>query len=376
MKRINALLIILLSAQCFALDNYSGKNEIKRIVKRQVNQEVSKSAQYKTCTVPNGSKGFCVPNNICNLPPIKDDIWKAVGYFCVLDNDSIGVCCSRTRYSNFTSPEIANSVNVPRNTDNEGTTQFRSDQRGCGLTTKQFPRIIGGRPAEPEEWPWIAAIIRRGFPYVFCGGALISDKHVLTAAHCTNKIEKELFVRLGEYDVRQINETRSRDFRIANVKQHIDFDPITYENDIAIIVLERSTIFNSYIWPVCMPPLEENWEGWNAVVIGWGTQYFGGPRSNILMEVSIPIWEQQKCKDTYEVSYRIGENVICAGDVEQGKDSCQGDSGGPLLVQLPNRRWIVVGLVSWGYQCGDKNYPGIYTLVNKYISWILDNTSN
>lgn len=92
---------------------------------------------------------------------------------------------------------------------------------------------------------------------------------VLTAAHCTFKYTTdEIFVRLGEYDFRVFNETRFRDFRVADIRQHIDFDGTTYENDIAVLKLQRATMFNSYIWPVCMPPSGESWETYQGVVTG------------------------------------------------------------------------------------------------------------
>lgn len=115
----------------------------------------------------------------------------------------------------------------------------------------------------------MAALIRPGRGKSFCGGALITDRHVLTAAHCTYKYDSdEIFVRLGEYDFAVFNETRFRDFRVADIRQHIDFDGTTYENDISIIKLQRATLFNSYIWPVCMPPSGESWETYQGVVTG------------------------------------------------------------------------------------------------------------
>lgn len=190
------------------------------------------------------------------------------------------------------------------------------------MATKSFPKITGGRPADPGEWPWMAALLRRGPANAFCGGVLITDRHVLTAAHCTRKYRaNEVFVRLGEYDFRNYNETRSRDFRVVDIRQHMDFDEATYENDITLLKLHRATLFNSYIWPVCMPPAGETWEGYRAVVTGWGTQFFGGPASEVLMEVVIPVWSQTRCMQAF--TQRIQNTVICAGAMEGGRDSCQ-----------------------------------------------------
>lgn len=72
-----------------------------------------------------------------------------------------------------------------------------------------------------------------------------------------------------------------------------------------------------------MPPLGDKWEGKNAVVVGWGTQFYGGPHSSILMEVSVPVWKNSECQKKY--AHKIYDSVICAGAT--GLDSCQGDSG-------------------------------------------------
>lgn len=217
------------------------------------------------------------------------------------------------------------------------------------MTTKSFPKVAGGRPADPGQWPWMAALLRRGVPNAHCGGVLITDRHVLTAAHCTLRLRiDDLYVRLGEYNFRTYNESRARDFRVVDIRPHLDFDPTTYENDIAVLKLSQASVFNSYIWPVCMPPSGETWNGWmgfvfalykfwnymtyfssfilftsfDSIVTGWGTQFFGGPVSDTLMEVSMPVWAQETCRSAF--THRIPDTVICAGAPEGGRDSCQG----------------------------------------------------
>lgn len=152
---------------------------------------------------------------------------------------------------------------------------------------------------------------------------------------------------------------------------HVDYDPNTYANDIGLIRIERPTLFNSYIWPVCMPPLNEDWTGRNGIVMGWGTQTFNGPHSRILMEANLPVWKHKDCEDA--TMEHIPETAICAGVPEGGQDSCQGDSGGPFVVQLPNQRWVTIGIVSWGLRCGEPGRPGVYTRVDRYLDWIISN---
>lgn len=104
----------------------------------------------------------------------------------------------------------------------------RPEERGCGVSTGQFPKIAGGQPAHPAEWPWVAALLTQGLNKAAAGGVLITDRHVLTAAHCTNNLKPhDLFVRLGEYDFSTKDETRARDFRVSEIREHSEFDPIT-----------------------------------------------------------------------------------------------------------------------------------------------------
>ncbi|PSN40451.1 Proclotting enzyme [Blattella germanica] len=243
---------------------------------------------------------------------------------------------------------------------------------GCGVSTVPGSRIMGGQPADPKEWPWMAALLRDGSKQ-FCGGVLITDLHILTAAHCLVRVTpKDVTVRLGEYEFSVAEETRIQDFKVVEIRNHEDFSRSTYESDIAILKLERRAVFNSYVWPICLAPPGPTFEDQEAIVTGWGTVSYGGPASDVLMEVVVPVWKQKRCVDRF--TQPILDTVLCAGAYEGGKDSCQGDSGGPLMLQLESGRWAVIGVVSWGVRCGEPNTPGIYTRVNRYLQWIVENS--
>ncbi|XP_078038726.1 proclotting enzyme [Augochlora pura] len=239
-------------------------------------------------------------------------------------------------------------------------------------SAKSLSRLVGGQPADPTEWPWMAALLRKDNSR-YCGGVLITDRHVLTAAHCVYRhAPRDIKVRLGEYDFSAEPEySRATDFAVSEIRVHRYFDRVLYENDIAIAKLHRPTVFDEHVWPVCLPPIDQTFENENAVVTGWGTSYYGGPASAVLMEVVVPIWSRNLCVRSF--ARRIPETMMCAGAYEGGRDACQGDSGGPLLHRLANGRWVNAGIVSWGIRCGEPGRPGVYTRVNAYLDWIFEN---
>ncbi|KAB7502002.1 Transmembrane protease serine 5, partial [Armadillidium nasatum] len=126
--------------------------------------------------------------------------------------------------------------------------------------------------------------------------------------------------------------------------------------------------FGDFISPVCLSPRFETFENRLGIVIGWGTQQYGGTYSNILREVMIKILKRSECEAAFPGFNPITPNMFCAG--LGGGDSCQGDSGGPFLIQEPDSRWYVVGIVSRGIGCGELNHPGVYTKINNYLDWI------
>ena len=235
------------------------------------------------------------------------------------------------------------------------------------MNAKRFStRIVGGRPADPDEWPWLAALVRRGGSGSgqYCGATLISNTHVLTAAHCLEPFSKEeILVKLGEYDFSQSGETGDETFSVTAMKLHENYNSVTYENDIAIIRLDRPATFSNSIWPICLPDASQEFTNTRAFVIGWGTIYFGGPVSNTLQEVNVRVWDNSQCAANYATLDRqVTDTMLCAG--ETNRDSCQGDSGGPLnCMNRNNNKWELCGVVSWGAKCAE---PGKYPLHPSY----------
>ncbi|XP_023328399.1 apolipoprotein(a) isoform X2 [Eurytemora carolleeae] len=128
---------------------------------------------------------------------------------------------------------------------------------GCGAYTKRFQtRIVGGKPADPNEWPWLAALLRPSSTGSgqYCGGTLISDTHVLTAAHCVVIFKtEEIQVKLGEYDFNAAGETQDQQYAVQSVIVHQQYNNATYENDIAILKLASPITRTKSVFPICFP---------------------------------------------------------------------------------------------------------------------------
>lgn len=250
----------------------------------------------------------------------------------------------------------------------------------CGLSNATSTRIVGGEEAPQGAWPWITLLGYKDastnqIDYL-CGGALITSQHVLTAAHCVHNKNDLYSVRVGEHDIQNDQDgSRHQDVVIASKISHEGFNPVSFQNDIAILRLAKRVDFTAEVQPICLPTdptiRNKNYVNFRPFVAGWGATSFNGPSSPTLREVQIPVVSQESCKNSYKNfrSIVVDQSVLCAGYARGGKDACQGDSGGPLMIPEKDRYYLL-GVVSFGYKCAEPGYPGVYTRIPHYLDWI------
>ncbi len=249
------------------------------------------------------------------------------------------------------------------------------------------PNIVGGTEATPNEFPFMAQIYNSTSSSHRCGGTLISPTWVMSAAHCF--VNYGTVVGNSTYSVAMGMHSRSgtnpyvQTSAIKRIIVHPSYDESIYDYDIALLELVTPINMTGQVGIAALAVLPSSAalyaDGARVTVAGWGTTSYGGSLASKLLKVTVPIVNNAHCDDKYLLlpsPQPITSRMVCAGDFTNGGiDSCQGDSGGPLFA-IQNGVFTVIGIVSSGEGCAFLEYPGIYTRVSFFESWISSYTGS
>ncbi|XP_063698023.1 CLIP domain-containing serine protease B4-like [Culicoides brevitarsis] len=386
------------------------------------------ATQSQSCTDYYGKAGRCVPITACHVLLHLDskpnrtysDLLVLDGSYCAPERGGLKfVCCEETGPRASTTPRTTrrrtttttsrtSTVNndspyvivtpVPNQTRLRRDVKLLPDPENfeCGL---QFPdKIFGGSETALDEHPWTAVIgyVMDDNSTIFgCGGSLINNRYVLTAAHCIHPVNR-MFVRLGEWNLDTNPDCQG--IHCAPASIDIDIEEITIHSsynksnrnrlhDIALLRLSSKIAFSSYIRPICLPSTAELRQRHDHhllryVAVGWGlTQNY--TESQIKKKVELPGVNLDVCNQKFGKMRKpitLSESQLCAGGLE-GEGSCIGDSGGPLIGTFNDGKGgnfnYLAGIISFGVNhCGKKRWPGVFTNVSYHRSFVVPAHAN
>ncbi|KAJ8711113.1 hypothetical protein PYW07_008355 [Mythimna separata] len=259
----------------------------------------------------------------------------------------------------------------------------------CGTVSggnNRLPLIYNGNAYDRGEMPWLVAIYKteQASLRFVCGGTLVSERHIISAAHCMQRRGsltsiKDIVVKVGVHHLNDWSDdiTVTRALEAATI--HEAYNPLTLQNDILVLTLDKSVRFNQYIRPACLWAGNTDLSlivGRSGTVAGWGDQGVGGiGAQGEPHKVNIPIVSTNDCRASKSLFHELTfDNTLCAGD-RKGSGPCVGDSGGGMYL-FDDGKWRIRGVVSVSLRAdnGDAtcnlNEYVVFTDTAKFLQWI------
>ncbi|XP_060261833.1 polyserase-2 isoform X8 [Ovis aries] len=258
-------------------------------------------------------------------------------------------------------------------------TQEEPEDLDCGRP-EPSARIVGGSDSQPGTWPWQVSLHHGGGH--ICGGSLIAPSWVLSAAHCfvtngTLEPAAEWSVVLGVHS--QDGPLDGAQVRaVAAILVPDNYSSVERGTDVALLRLASPARLGPSVRPVCLPRASHRFaHGTACWATGWGDVQEEEPLPLpwVLQEVELRLLGEAACQCLYSrpgpfnLTFQLLPGMLCAGYPEGRRDTCQGDSGGPLVCK-EGGRWFQAGITSFGFGCGRRNRPGVFTAVAPYEAWI------
>ncbi|KRF97663.1 uncharacterized protein Dwil_GK28141 [Drosophila willistoni] len=239
------------------------------------------------------------------------------------------------------------------------------------VRSKSMERIVNGKQAAEGQFPYIVFLrVLLNDSCLSCGGSIIANDWILTAAHCTQRAQR-VIIYYGSIEIAKAQVVV--EVQASSIIQHPKYDRTVLTNDISLIH-SKWVDFNDRIQRIALPKPKQVGESFDAqwsLVAGWGStfDYKLVAIPELLQWASLHITPKHWCKVAYP---HITENDLCAGSPYR-QSSCAGDSGGPLVLIKEN---IIVGVTSHGHGLGCRyGFPGVYIRVSKYLDWIRENSN-
>ena len=245
-----------------------------------------------------------------------------------------------------------------------------------GVDLHAQPEVVGGKTAKDGRWPFMVALLDAGtasnYDAQFCGASLISNRDVLTAAHCVKGSRPaQIQVLVGTQDLK----SGGRRVNVARITVHPKYNARTSDSDVAVLRLAEEVNDIAPVEFASTLAEEDQYAAAGKPVwgMGWGETETTPHFPNELQNVKVPVTDRTVCNAADAYNGKITDTMLCAGLAEGGKDTCQGDSGGPLVSKNSSGKFhLQVGVVSWGYGCADPNHYGVYSRMATLGAWVKD----